>query len=162
MYKKIVFRSIQAALAVFIVILIQKCGGDDSVNPSGTYMGGTITYTNTNLVLTGGYYAVSFYGDSTGPLSHVPIKTDSLGVSVGGGLASTYYKESNLPTGNYYIAATWIRTNPPDHHVFIIGALGCDITQHCPDPTKVTFPNYAGTGSLDFLSKTDPNSPIYP
>jgi hypothetical protein len=160
MKKRIIFRFIQAIIAIFLVILIQRCGGDDSVNPSGTYMGGTITYTNTNLVLNGGYYAVSFYGDSTNPLSHTPIKTDSLAVGVNGGLASVHFKESGLPTGNYYIASTWVRSS--DHARFILGGFGCDITLHCPAPTQVAFPNYAGTAALDFLSKTDPSSPIYP
>ena len=129
------------------------------MNPSGTFMGGTITYTSTNLRTSDGYYAVSFYGDSTSPLSHVPIKIDSLIITIGGGLASTYYKESNLGSGNYYIASTWIRNS--DHARFIIGALGCNIS-HCVAPTQVTYPNYAGTGSLDFLSRTSPDSTIYP
>ncbi len=162
MSKKIFLKSAQAALLVVLIIVIQQCGGNDSVSPTGTYMGGTITYTSTNLVLTNGYYAVSFYGDSTTPFGHTPIKTDSLGVGIGGGLASTYYKESNLPSGNYYIASTWIRTNPPDHHVFVLGALGCNISHPCPDPTVVAFPNYAGTAALDFLSRTSPDSVIYP
>ena len=160
MNKRIFFRSAQILLAILVVIVIQKCGGDNSVNPTGTFMGGTITYTNTSLVTSGGYYAVSFYGDSTNPLSHTPIKTDSLSVGVNGGLASAYFKETGLPTGNYYIASTWVRSS--DHARFILGGFGCDITLHCPAPTKVAFPNYAGTASLDFLSKTDPSSPTYP
>ncbi len=160
MNKKVIFRTIQAALAIFIVILIQRCGGDDTVNAVGTFMGGTITYNSTTLRLSDGYYAVSFYGDSANPLSHAPLKTDSLAVGVNGGVASVYYKETNLPTGNYYITSNWIRSS--NHEQIIIGALGCDTTLHCSTPTKVTFPNYAGTGALNFFSFADPNHPIYP
>jgi hypothetical protein len=159
MNKQIIFRTIQTMLAVFIVILIQKCGGDNSVNAPGDSMSGTITYTSTNLRLTGGHYAVSFYADSSNPFSHPPLRSDSLAPGVGGGLASAYYKSTGFTTGNYYIASTWIRN---DGVIHIIGGYQCDITPHCPAPTKVVFPNYAGTRSLDFLSRTDPDSTIYP
>ncbi len=158
MYSKIIFRTVQLLLGILVVIFIQNCG-DNSINAPGNSMSGTITYTSTNLRLSGGHYAVSFYGDSTNPLSHAPIRSDSITPGVGGGLASAYYQSTGFQTGNYYIASTWIRN---DGRIFIIGGYQCDITPHCPAPTLVAFPNYAGTGALSFLSRTSPDSTIYP
>ena len=150
MKRKYLFTFLSTFSIVILFNLLYSCG-DDSVNPQTSYIGGTVTFTNTTLSYSGGYYAISFYGDSTNPFTKAPILSDSLAITVSGGVASAYYKESSLPTGNYYIAATWISHSSGD--VFALGTYGCDTVANCTS-TVVTFPNYAGTGAVNMMSYT--------
>lgn len=153
--KEIIFFSAFILLSIFI----GNCGTDDSVNATVDFVSGTITFNDSNLNYNGGYYAVSVYSDHTDPFRQTPFKSDSLLISTTGGVTSAYYKVTGL-NGDYYIGATWIRHS--DNHVSVLGSYGCDTTINCTSSTKVTVPNYAGTGSLNFKSSTDINRNIFP
>lgn len=148
-------------LSIFFItiLIISLIGCDDTgVNPKANYMGGTITYTNSSLIQSGGYYAVSFYGDSTSPFTKAPIRSDSLIITTSGGVTSAYYRDSSLAAGNYYIAATWI--NRYNGNVYALGVFGCDTVANCT-PTAVAFPNFAGTGSVNIRSYTSISKALY-
>lgn len=144
------------SLFISFLFLFQTCG-DDATGLSPSYMAGNITYNDNSTSYSGGYYCVSFYSpDSTDPFHRAPIKSDSLSLNLSEGVTKAFYKESSLPTGSYYIASTWIY---PGYKTFVLGIYGCDTVQGTP--TKVDFPNYAGTGALDFRSKTNPAHAIF-
>lgn len=144
------FITLPAAMLLFIVLFF-SCG-DESVNAPQDFVSGTITYLDTNTTRTGGYYAVGLYGDSASPFSHTPIRKDSLSISKSGNTATAYYKMEGLASGNYYIASIWV--NSSSGAISVFGVYGCDENINCSSPTKVTVPNYAGTGSLNFKSST--------
>jgi len=144
-----IYKIIFVVFLVFVCSLIQTCG-EDAVNAPQDFVSGTLTYIDNQFTFNGGYYAVSIYGDSTNPFYHRPIRTDSVAVNTSG--LTAYYKVEGLTSGSYYIGSTWYRKS--DGHVTILGSYGCDENPNCSNPTKVTIPNYSGTGQLDFRSKT--------
>lgn len=151
MFKKF-YAAIIFVTAACLSVFFLTCG-DDAVNAPQDFISGTITYIDTNILHNNGYYyAVSIFGDSTSPFSHNPIRTDSVIVSISGGTASAYYKVSGLTSGNYYVGSTYV--NRSNGNFTIWGELGCDNNLGCPTPTKVTVPNYAGTGGQNFKSRS--------
>ncbi|HEY3250057.1 MAG TPA: hypothetical protein VGK25_02960 [Ignavibacteria bacterium] len=139
------------AAIILLSFLIQKCG-DDPVNASQDFVSGTITYIDTLLNYDSGYYAVSIYGDNTNPFSHPPVRTDSITPVIQNGTPTSYYKVTGLASASYYIGGIWI--NRSNGNVTLLGVYGCDENINCTNPTKVTIPNYSGTGQLNFRSKT--------
>jgi hypothetical protein len=137
-------------LSSFFLILVLSCG--EEVNAPQDFISGTITFNDTSLKATGVYYAVSLYGDSSNPFSHPPIRNDRLSIGISNGVASSYYKMSALPTGYYYVGATWIDSVSGNPTVY--GVYGCDTLVNCSNPTRVAVPNYAGTGNVSFRSRT--------
>lgn len=146
---KRVFRTIIAVFIAGLSLLIETCG-DDSVNAPQDFVSGTITYIDNQFTFNGGYYAVSIYSDSTSPFTHHPVRTDSIAVNTTA--LTAYYKVSGLQAGSYYIGSTWYRKS--DANITVFGSYGCNENPFCPSPTKITLPNYSGTGQLDFRSKT--------
>lgn len=139
-------------LVFLIVLLLQKCGVDDSSGLQQDFVSGTVTYTDSNFYFNGFYYAVSVYGDSTNPFSHSPITSDSVQINLQSNPKTAYYKISGLANGNYYIASTWMTSNKTVYK--ILGSYGCDTVPNCSNLIKVTVPSYAGNGQLNFKSKT--------
>ena len=145
-------------IPALILFLLQQCG--DSINPQQDFVSGTITFKSTNLLTSGGYYAVSVFPDVTNPFNQSPVATDSVEINISGNTATAYYKVPGLPTASYYIGAVWIRSS--DNCVRgVLGTYGCDTLYNCPNSIKVTVPTAAGTGSLNFSCWTDTTSRLY-
>lgn len=143
MNKRLLFRAAQFIIGLFIVIILQKCG-DDSVNPSQTYMAGTIAFTDSLFHPSSqGHYAISFYTD----LSQPPSVSDSIGTAS----RNVYWRVTNVTSGSYYIAATFISTAGA---ITKLGEFGCSTPPTCSSPTKIDFPSYSGTAQLDFPAVT--------
>jgi hypothetical protein len=152
MNKNFLFRGILALLIVSVIILLQKCGSDD-LNAPQEFMAGTITFNDTLFMATSnGHYAVSIFGDSTNPFSHTPVRSDSLNISISNNVATSYWKMNSLESRSYYIGATWI--NRSTGAITVLGEYGCATPPSCTTPTKVDFPNYAGTAQLNFNALT--------
>jgi hypothetical protein len=143
-------KKLSVPLSILLAILIFSCG--EEVNAPQDFVAGTITYNDTSLKSTGGYYAVSIYGDSSNPFTRVPLRSDRLSIAVSNGVASSYYKVTGLASSNYYIGSTWIDSTSGS--VSVYGVYGCDTLVNCSNPTRVTVPNFAGTGNLNFRSRT--------
>jgi hypothetical protein len=158
MQKNLFKKFVYIFFITIFVFLFQTCS-DNSTNPQQNYISGTITFNNTAFYYSSiAYYAVSVFGDSTYPFTKAPIASDSIQITTSGGIATAYYKISNLAAGNYYIGVTWInKTSGSDE---VLGTYGCDTIANCTS-TIVTFPNYAGTGNLDFRSKTNIYAPLF-
>lgn len=145
------FKSIVLFSVILVCVVIYNCG-EDTLNAPQDFMSGTITYLDTNMNYSGGYYTVSVYGDSTSPFSHNPIRTDSVAVNITNGVATAYYKVTGLASGHYYIGSTW--KNSTNGNLTLFGVYGCDENISCGNPTRIEFPSYAGTGGLNFKSRT--------
>jgi len=144
MNKKILFRASQLIIAFVIIIVLQKCGSDSSVNAPGDFLAGTIAFKDSLFLPSSqGHYAVSFYTDIAQP----PVVSDSIGTAS----KNVYWRFTNVSSGNYYIAATFVKTTGA---ITILGEYGCPTPPSCSGPTKVEFPSYAGTGALDFPAVT--------
>jgi len=151
MFKKF-YATIIFSAAAFLSVFFLTCG-DDSVNAPQDFISGTITFVDTNILHNNNYYyAVSIFGDSTNPFTHRPVESDSLTINISGGTASAYYKVTGLASGNYYVGCTY--NNRTNGNFSVMGELGCGENIGCSTPTKITVPNYAGTGGQDFRSKT--------
>jgi hypothetical protein len=157
--KKYLFRISQLAIAIAVLIMIQKCGTDTGVNANESYIGGTIYFATPTPAITGGYYAVSFYwADSSNPFSRTPARSDSLPINLTqGGVTSIYYKSTGFVSSNYYVGCTFLGLNK--QVLGVLGTFGCDTNHLCdvsPDIHEIVvpFPNYAGNGAVDFKSWT--------
>jgi hypothetical protein len=148
---------LSSVVILSLALLIWRCGED--VNAPQDFIKGTITFKDTNFNFNGGYYAVSIYGDNT--FVQVPIRSDSLAISIQGGVATAYYNLSGLASATYYVGATWIRRS--DNSVRgVLGTFGCDTVRGCTSHTGVVVPNFAGTGNINFYSWTDTTRRLYP
>ena len=133
----------QFIIAFVIVIVLQKCG-DDSVNAPGDFMAGTIAFADSLFHPSSqGHYAISFYTDLTQP----PAVSDSIGTAS----RNVYWRITNVSSGSYYIAATFINTSGT---IQILGEYGCATPPSCTAPTKIDFPSYSGAGQLNFPAIT--------
>jgi len=145
------YKAFSFTFVVFLSVFFQTCG-DDPVNAPQDFVSGTITYIDTLLNYNGGYYAVSLYSDNTNPFSYPPVRSDSITPVIQNGTATAYYKVTGLATGSYYIGGTWI--NRSNGNITLFGVYGCDENINCTNPSKITVPNYSGTGQLNFRSRT--------
>ena len=122
--------------------------------PEGDHVIGWIAFWDTNVV-PGGYYAVSIYRNKSNPFDTLPVRSDSLGMVKYDTYYQVKYRLDNVPSGNYFVAVTWIMSpvvpglKPP-----VLGTLGCDTVHGCTDHEIVAFPNYTGK-SYNFLSRAD-------
>lgn len=155
--KQVIIRCFFIVSVLSAIIIIPDCG-EDAVNLTQDFVRGTVTYNGTNFYHSGGYYAVSVYADVTNPFSQQPVKSDSLEIATNG---TAYYDISGLASGDYYIGATWIRTSNRQVEA-VVGTYGCDTVRGCNTHIKVTVPNYAGTGNLNFYSWADLAKKLYP
>jgi hypothetical protein len=157
MSKKNYSFSLVFLFAIFLFFLIEGCD-DSGINPDETSIGGTVTFTSTNLYPSNlGYYAISLYPEQAPALGSDPLRSDSLNISISGNTASAYFKMSGIGSGYYYIAVTWIRkpNSPYEPNAPILGTFGCDTTHGCTSHTRIEFPSYAGTNNTKILSWTD-------
>jgi hypothetical protein len=145
--------SVYIFLIVFYTILFQSCD-DSGVTAKQDFVAGTVTFTDTNLICTGGYYAVSVFPDSSAPFHCIPVGSDSLVITKSGYLTTAHYKVSGLSAGSYYIGTTWIRAS--DGCVRgVLGTYGCDTAHYNCTNTIVSLPNYEGSSDCNILSWTD-------
>lgn len=135
------------------VILFQTCDTSE-VNAPQDFISGDITFTDSNLISIGGYYAVSLFPDQSNPFNQSPVRSDSLKISVTNHVASAYYKMQTVSSGIYYVGVTWIRNSDKSVRG-VLGTYGCDTTHNCSNSQKVEVPSYSGTGGKSFIGWTD-------
>ncbi len=139
-------------LILFAFIFLISCGDEGSINPTATDVSGTVTFVGSSFYSSGGYFAISIY--SGVPTSSNPIRSDTLRVV--GGTSSYFYRILDLPSGSYYAAVTWIRTNTSSTTpVPVLGTFGCDTSRTCTTHTRFDYPSAAGTGATNITSWTD-------
>jgi hypothetical protein len=141
-------------LPALIAVLFIYSGCGEEINAPQDFVSGTITFNDSNLNYNGRYYAVSLFTDVSNPFSRQPVRSDSLAIVTSNGVTSAYYRITGIPSGNYYIGATLLNSST-DSLIAVLGVYGCDTTVNCANPTRVTVPNFAGTGNLNFRSKTN-------
>ncbi len=122
--------------------------------PEGDHVIGWIAFWDTNVV-SGGYYAVSIYRNKANPFDTLPLRSDSLAMTDYGVYFQTKYRLDYVPSGDYFIAVTWIKS-PVEPYLIppVLGTLGCDTVHGCTDHEIVAFPNYTGK-AYNFLSRVD-------
>lgn len=159
--KTFFFKLLIPCVLIIFLINIYSCG-EDSVNAPQDFISGTVFFTDANLNYSGGYYAISIFSSIANLQSRTAVRSDSLAVSISSGKGSAYYKMSGIASGDYYVAATWIRSSDKVIQG-VLGTYGCDTlyNSQCSNYTKVTVPNYAGTGNVSFSSWTSLSKKIY-
>ena len=157
MRRELIEKSFLLFSLLILTYLFQSC--DDSVNTPQDYVAGTVTFIDTNITHMSGYYAVSVYAELLNPYSHAPVQSDSVEITRSGNTVTAPYKVSGLGSGNFFVAATWIRNS--DRSVgAVLGIYGCDTARNCAG-TKVALPNYEGAGSCNIFSYTDTLRRLY-
>ncbi len=134
------------------------CEAPQDLNRPGDRLTGEVWMIDTNINLNGGYYTVSlFNADSTNPFYRVPFRTDSLNLVHLTHSYDTPFLMEGIPTGRYYLAATWTSyPRIPNEIPIVLGTYGCDTARNCTDHKVIVFPNFDGNGRF-FYSWTDLN-----
>jgi hypothetical protein len=150
---------IYAILFLSLLYFVQSCT-DMGYQPSGDYISGWVTFSDTNF-LAGGYYAISMYKNKSNPFDTLPIKSDSIPMKTTGNGKHAYYRITTVNSGSYYFAVTWIRSAlGPNVKPPVVGTLGCDTTINCSSFTLITFPNFSGA-DFNIFSWTDTTKRVY-
>ena len=157
MRRKLIEKFLLLFSLLILTYLFQSC--DDTVNTPQDYVGGTVTFIDTNLTYMNGFYAVSVYSELVNPYSHAPVQTDSLAITKSGNTVTAPYRVNGLAAGSYYVAATWILNSDRSVRA-VLGIYGCDTARNCVG-NKVTLPNYEGAGNCNIFSYTDTLKKLY-
>jgi hypothetical protein len=132
-----------AILFLSLLYLVESCD-DMSYQPSGNYISGWVTFSDTNFVR-GGHYAISMYANKPNPFDTIPIRSDSLPMKVYGNGRQVYYRFNCNDKASYYFGITWINSNVgPNIRPPGMGTLGCDTSSNCNSYELITFPNFSG------------------
>jgi hypothetical protein len=159
MKKKYLNIILYAILFLSLLYLVQSCD-DMSYQPSGDYISGWVTFSDTNFIH-GGYYAISMYPKKSYPFDTLPIRSDSLPMKQYGNGRQSYYRFSCTDNGSYYFGITWINSVlGPNHRPPVLGTLGCDTTSNCTSFKLITFPNFSGA-DFNIFCWTDTSKRIY-
>ncbi len=144
------------------LIFLIGCETPQDLNRPGDRLSGGIWTTDSNLILNGGFYSVSIYiADSTNPFYRVPFRTDSLNLTRREVIYDTPFLMEGIPTGRYYIAATWSSyPRIPNEVPIVLGTYGCDTSRSCTEHHIVEFPNYEGRARY-FTAWTDLSKRLY-
>lgn len=127
--------------------LFASCEMPQDPNPPGDKMNGLITFIDTNITRTGGFYAISLYSaDSSSPFNRVPIRSDSLVLIMRENrIYESLYATSGIAEGRYYIASTWVRYPRVANEVpRVLGTYACDTAHTCTNHIVIAYPNYQG------------------
>ncbi len=143
-------------ITILVILYFSGCEVQD-VNRPGDKLDGIITFTDSNLIFTGGCPTVSVYSaDSTYPFHRVPIRTDSLKVIYRmNNYKVAEYSMDGIPPGNILVASTWSRHPRRSTDVpIVLGTYGCDTSRSCTQHGIVIYPNTQGN-FRNILSWTD-------
>ncbi|HAX47920.1 MAG TPA: hypothetical protein DCX92_02955 [Bacteroidetes bacterium] len=116
------------------------------VNRPGDKLSGYVTHNDSILYMTDGYYSISVYNaDSLNPFNRVPVRTDSLNLKKRDWLYETPFTMNGIPSGRYFVAATWSKyPKVPNEVPIVLGTYGCDTIVNCSAYQMISYPNYEG------------------
>lgn len=140
-----------------------SCGSDTVTNttttPDANTISGTITFTDTTNISSGGFYNVSAF-TSWYPTGQ-PSSSDTLHPVKSGNVYTATYKLKGLNNGYYFLAAAWTKIPYQMGGNYVTGLHGCD-TSHSFScrPDSLTISNNAGLTGINFLSVMDTNKAI--
>jgi hypothetical protein len=145
-------------IAMYLVpVFYESCGNPYDFNPPGDNMTGIVTFVDTNLMTTNGYYAAAVYiADSANPFERCPLKIDSLVLKMRDNqVYEGTFDINGIGAGKYFVAAIWVRCPPFSAEIpKVLGTYGCDTSKNCTTHTTIYYPNYQGN-FRDFNSWTD-------
>lgn len=133
-------------LPILLVVFFMGCESPEDLNVPGDNLKGFIGLTDLILDTNGGFYSVSvFDADSTDPFHRVPVRTDSMTLSIFNNLYWSFYSMTGIQEGNYYIASTWSSyPRVPNEVPIVLGTYGCDTSASCVNHIIVMYPNFQG------------------
>jgi hypothetical protein len=124
------------------LIYMIGCETPQDLNRPGDSLSGAVWMIDTNIMLNGGYYTVSFRTDSL-DLVHLAHSYD------------TPFHMTGIPPGRFFLAATWSSYPRIQNEVpIVLGTYGCDTSRNCTNHQVIVFPNYDGVGRF-FYCWTD-------
>ncbi len=145
-------------IAMYLVpVFYESCGITNDPNPPGDNLTGVVTFIDTNLITTNGYYAAAvYYADSITPFNKYPLRTDSLVLRKRDNqVYEGTFDMNGIAAGKYFVAAIWVRCPSISTEIpKVLGTYGCDTSENCKSNTTIYYPNYQGN-FRDFKAWTD-------
>jgi hypothetical protein len=158
--KKKYLQLILLSILLFVLLMFMQSCSDNSLQPSGDYISGWVTFSDTNF-LKGGYYAISMYENKSNPFSSMPLESDSLPMKKYRNGRMVYYRFTYEGSGSYYFGVTWIQIPlNPNVRPPVLATLGCDTNINCNDHEIIMFPNFTGA-NYNIFSWTDTTKRLY-
>ncbi len=148
-------------LVLIIAVVIHSCDDDTSNNPGpSTYsITGTITFSGTNIVTSGGSYNVSAFNTwyPTGSPNGIAIMNPVLN----SGIYTASYSIAGLSNGNYFLASAWTKEPYVTGGNYVLGTNGCDTMAlggpfACrPDSIVVNGSNVTNVNFISYIDTTN-------
>lgn len=165
---------IQALFVSVLMIGVYSCSNDDTTvtptptGPEANSISGTITFTDTNFVTSGGFYDIGVFANPSTPPTYwfgPPTTNDTLHYSKVGNVYKGTYKLKGVPNGSYVVALGFRKTSGGQSP--IMGVYGCDTARFVNgsacflDPQRATITDNAGLENINFLAWADTTKKVY-
>lgn len=147
---------------LILILTVSSCESPQDLNRPGDKLDGYVTHVDMNLDTNGGFYSVSvFNADSMNPFLCVPVRTDSMILTRRDNLYESRFSMDGIPSGRYYIAATWSRYPRVHNEVpIVLGTYGCDTLFNCTAHKVISYPNFDGN-FRNLFAWTDLNKRLF-
>ena len=168
---KTFFQNLSAiCVVVLLVFTIYSCDSTTvTPSPEANTISGTVTFTDTNFITSGGVYDIGAFPNPSIPPTFwfgPPTAYDTLIITNNNGVYKANYTLTGVPDGNYVIAVGFRKDTGGQSP--IMGVYGCDTARAIYDttacflnPQRVTISNNAGVTGVNFLSWADTTNKVY-
>ncbi len=156
---------LQSVCVIFLMFSINSCS-NDTVTPAGpdaNTVSGTITFADTNILRTGGFYDIGVFPNPSTPPAYwfgPPSSNDTLRYTKTGNLYTATFKLKGVSNGSYVVAVGFRTDTQRD---LIMGVYGCD-TSHSTcffDPQRISVTNNQGVENVNFISWADTTKKVF-
>ena len=167
---------IQAILVSVLMISVYSCSDDDTTvtpvtGPDAKSINGTVTFVDTNFILSGGTYLISAYPSTAWPPTAGPTAYDTISITRTNNILNLNYnyKLSDINPGNYVVSVGFRKTTGGQSPIMSI--YGCDTLRasspggltclFTPSKLATIGAENQGTEGINMLSWSDTTKKIY-
>ncbi|MDQ3193865.1 MAG: hypothetical protein M3P82_02570 [Bacteroidota bacterium] len=161
------FKTMCIALLLFTAYSCKE----DTVTPSGpeaNTISGTVTFTDTNFITSGGYYDIGIFPNPSTPPAYwfgPPSANDTLIYTRSGNVYKASYVLRGVSNGDYVVAVGFRKHSGGQSP--IMGVYGCDTARFINgstcflNPQRISITNNAGRENVNFLSWADTTKKVF-
>ncbi len=167
---------VSSVVAVLLMISVYSCSEDSTTNPTpvgpaAKTINGTVTFVDTNFVLTGGTYLISAYPSTGWPPMAGPAAFDTIKITRTNNVPNLSYGYTlkDLNPGNYVVSVGFRKTTGGQSP--IMSVYGCDTARFLNGAGSSCFLNppknatigaeNQGTEGINMLSWSDTTKKVF-
>lgn len=172
MKKTILNPFFQAMIVIALIISVYSCSEDNATTPQGpdaNTINGTVSFVDTNFILSGGTYLISAYPSASWPPTGGPAAFDTIKITRSNNILNLNYtyKLKDVSPGDYVVSVGFRKATGGQSP--IMSVYGCDTARAITgsmcflNPTKKATigSNNQGTENINMLSWSDTTKKVY-